>query len=66
MNRRWAQALSAAAQIGVPPAAFWALSVAEWSALIAPRRPGLSRAELQALTERFPDGLQDKEPHHGS
>ncbi|MDE2164102.1 MAG: phage tail assembly chaperone [Alphaproteobacteria bacterium] len=40
------------------PAAFWSLSLAEWRALLAARRPRatpLTRAGLDALMQRYPD-----------
>lgn len=54
---RWAAALSLAARLGVPPQAFWRLSLVEWRAVTAgldgPRAP--SRAELEALMRAYPD-----------
>jgi hypothetical protein len=35
---------------------FWSLSLAEWRALAAPRRPaGLDRTGLETLMQTFPD-----------
>jgi hypothetical protein len=34
---------------------FWSLSLAEWRALLRPRRPALARADLDALMQRYPD-----------
>lgn len=48
--------LAAAALIGVPPAAFWLLSVKEWRALtMRPRSDALGRSELNALMQTYPD-----------
>jgi uncharacterized phage protein (TIGR02216 family) len=38
------------------PGAFWRLSLAEWRAMLAPRRrPALARRDLDRLLQRFPD-----------
>jgi Phage tail assembly chaperone protein, TAC len=50
----WSQLLSAAAQIGVTPAAFWALSVKEWRALMG-EGFGLDTGRLSELMAAFPD-----------
>ena len=57
MNARWRAALRLAALgLGIPPEAFWRLSLAEWRALTeAPAAPVLDRAALDALIARFPD-----------
>jgi uncharacterized phage protein (TIGR02216 family) len=48
--------LRTAAGLGVAPAAFWRLSLKEWRWLTAPAGgPGLGRAALTALMERYPD-----------
>jgi uncharacterized phage protein (TIGR02216 family) len=48
--------LAAAAIIGVPPAAFWRLSVREWRALtLRPRSNALNRTEFNELMQAFPD-----------
>jgi len=54
MKPAWAAALRRAATLGVAPAAFWRLSVAEWRALTA-GEAGLGRGGLDALMRRFPD-----------
>ncbi len=50
--------------LGMAPATFWAMSVAEWGAAVAgylaahglgPGSAPLSRAELAALTRQYPD-----------
>ncbi|MCG8440999.1 MAG: phage tail assembly chaperone [Caulobacterales bacterium] len=53
----WRDALSLACRLGVPPAAFWRLSLREWRALAAPVRGegALSRADFEALARRYPD-----------
>ena len=57
-SRAWPALLRLAAErFGIPPAAFWLLSLPEWRALTAPpaaERP-LSRAELDALLLTHPD-----------
>jgi uncharacterized phage protein (TIGR02216 family) len=48
--------LAAAAMLGVPPAAFWRLSVREWRALTArPAHEALKRRELDTLMQAYPD-----------
>lgn len=52
----WAAPLRLALSLGVPPEAFWRLSLPEWRALTeAPPAPVLSRADLSALIVRYPD-----------
>jgi uncharacterized phage protein (TIGR02216 family) len=52
----WAPMLAAAAIVGVPPAAFWRLSVKEWRALTArSRHDALNRNEFNALMQTYPD-----------
>jgi len=52
----WGDWLRQALSLGLPPAAFWRLSLREWRLLLGPQGPGpLSRAEFAALTHRFPD-----------
>jgi uncharacterized phage protein (TIGR02216 family) len=52
----WTAPLRLALRLGVPPEAFWRLSLAEWRALTeAPPAPVLSRADLTALIARYPD-----------
>ncbi|CAN5393686.1 phage tail assembly chaperone [soil metagenome] len=57
MNPRWAHALRLASlRLGVPPEAFWRLSLSEWRALTeTPAAPVLTRAALDRLLARFPD-----------
>lgn len=50
----WRSALRAALRLGLTPEDFWRLSLVEWRALTG-GAAGLSRSELLALLERFPD-----------
>jgi uncharacterized phage protein (TIGR02216 family) len=52
----WAEPLRLAVRLGIPPEAFWRLSLVEWRALTqAPETPVLNRPGLQALIARYPD-----------
>lgn len=52
----WPEALRLALQLGLPPDAFWRLSLREWRALTAaPAAPVLTRPGLDALLARYPD-----------
>lgn len=51
----WPAALRLALRLGLTPQAFWRLSLAEWRALTGESGPGLSRAALDALIQRYPD-----------
>lgn len=52
----WRAMLAAALRLGVTPADFWRLSLAEWRALVAPpQAETLSRAAFEAMARRFPD-----------
>ena len=52
----WAGSLRLALSLGLPPEAFWRLSLKEWRALTqAPAAPSLNRAGLQDLLARYPD-----------
>ncbi|MDR7232391.1 putative phage protein (TIGR02216 family) [Caulobacter sp. BE264] len=52
----WAAPLRLALSLGLPPEAFWRLSLTEWRALTeAPPAPSLNRATLQDLIARYPD-----------
>ena len=55
---RWAEMLRLAAErFGVTPEAFWRLSLVEWRALAArPETAVLSRAELDRMAAKWPDG----------
>jgi hypothetical protein len=50
----WTELIAAAAQIGVPPTAFWALSVREWRALMGEAQ-ALDGSRLGELIAAFPD-----------
>ncbi len=52
----WAPMLATAALMGVPPEAFWRLSVWEWRALTSrPHSEALQRSELNKLMQTYPD-----------
>lgn len=52
----WSAPLRLALRLGVPPEAFWRLSLVEWRALTeTPPAPVLSRADLTGLIARYPD-----------
>lgn len=52
----WAAPLRLALRLGLPPQAFWRLSLVEWRALTeTPAAPVPSRADLTALIARYPD-----------
>lgn len=52
----WGEPLRLALRLGVPPQAFWLLSLVEWRALTeSPPAPVPSRADLSALIARYPD-----------
>ncbi|MDR6623781.1 phage tail assembly chaperone [Caulobacter segnis] len=52
----WSAPLRLAVSLGLPPEAFWRLSLKEWRALTeAPPAPAPSRADLSALIARYPD-----------
>lgn len=47
-------------RFGVTPEDFWRLSLREWRMLTAtPGQAAMSRAELERLAERWPDGETD-------
>lgn len=54
----WPSLLCQAIGLGIDPAAFWEVSVAEWRALVAPdlaTTEVMTRANLTLLSLRFPD-----------
>jgi uncharacterized phage protein (TIGR02216 family) len=52
----WSEPLRLAVWLGIPPEAFWRLSLREWRALTeAPPTPVLTRPGLSALIARYPD-----------
>ena len=57
MTTPWPDLLRlAAVRFGIPPAAFWRLSLAEWRALTADDAPPmLDRAGFDALLRQHPD-----------
>ena len=52
----WPTLIDAARRLGVAPAQFWRLSLAEWRALAAPNAEGpMTRAAFDVLSRRYPD-----------
>ncbi len=52
----WSDWLYAAMRLGVTPADFWRLSVAEWLAITGMKQRGdFARADLTRLMAQFPD-----------
>lgn len=53
----WAAPLRLALSLGLPPEAFWRLSLKEWRALTEapPAASSLNRAGLHDLIARYPD-----------
>jgi uncharacterized phage protein (TIGR02216 family) len=52
----WAEPLRLALSLGLPPEAFWRLSLVEWRMLTeAPPSPVPTRAGLAELVARYPD-----------
>jgi len=57
----WSEPLRLAVRLGVPPEAFWRLSLKEWRALTeTPPAPVLTRPGLTALIARYPDEDPDE------
>jgi hypothetical protein len=52
----WSDLMRAAAHLGIPPHAFWALSVWEWRTLMW-QGEGLRLRELSDLCAAFPDDI---------
>ncbi|MFT4954344.1 MAG: putative phage protein (TIGR02216 family) [Brevundimonas sp.] len=54
----WAPMLRAALAMGIPPGAFWRLSLKEWRMLTAVERgpAPMGRGRLDELMARWPDG----------
>jgi uncharacterized phage protein (TIGR02216 family) len=50
----WPRLLAEAARIGVPPDAFWRMSLREWRLLVSDNR-AMERGELEALLSLYPD-----------
>ena len=61
MKPAWRARLRLAAAMGIPPAQFWRLSVAEWRALteVAPEAQAMERGILAALMKDYPDIKND-------
>lgn len=59
MRDVWSDMLTAALALGLPPNAFWRLSVKEWRALMRTDVAPLSRSELEALSCIYPDQTHD-------
>lgn len=57
MTATWGEMLRFAAHIGIPPSAFWTLSLREWRMLTtaAGAMAPMGRAAFQRLTEAWPD-----------
>jgi len=57
MKTPWGDMLRTAAAIGVPPPAFWALSLVEWRLLTAaqPAAGAMDRNTFERLAEAWPD-----------
>lgn len=57
MKTPWEEMLRRAFAAGVPPDAFWRLSLREWRMLVEPGQgPGaMDRRELERLAEAWPD-----------
>ena len=50
----WPRLLAEAAQVGIPPDAFWRMSLKEWRLLVSDNR-AMERGELEALLALHPD-----------
>ena len=50
----WPRLLTEAARIGIPPDAFWRMSLKEWRLLVSDNR-AMERGELEALLALYPD-----------
>ena len=56
----WGEMMRAALSAGVPPAAFWCLSLREWRWLAGgPQGDSLVHFELEELMTQYPDRMQD-------
>ncbi len=57
MRTPWAEMLRRAIAAGVPPEAFWRLSLKEWRMLAEPwgAAGAMDRRELERLAETWPD-----------
>lgn len=63
----WPRMIALAAGLGVPPPAFWGLSVREWRALAAPESglQALGADGLARLSDLFPDEPTQEEVANG-
>ena len=56
----WAELMASAAQMGLPPEAFWRTSLREWRLLrAAQQEKAMERGELEALLRLYPDDRRD-------
>jgi len=59
-RQSWADALALASRLGLPPNAFWALSLIEWRAITQPSGSHpLKRSELNDLLANYLDKSDD-------
>jgi hypothetical protein len=58
----WPQLLAAAARMGMPPDAFWRMSLKEWRLLHAAQHDrAMAHEQLQALAVLYPDNQGDRD-----
>lgn len=50
----WPFLLAEAARMGIPPDAFWRMSLREWRLMVSDRQ-AMERGELEALLALYPD-----------
>lgn len=57
MKTPWSEMLRASVAMGIPPVAFWRLSLREWRMLtnVARRHSAMGRDDFQRLAEAWPD-----------
>lgn len=66
MSLPWGALLAAAARLGIPPAAFWRLSLREWRLLADAETPAMRPEDLRELAAKFPDSnFPNREPGDG-
>lgn len=51
----WGEMLRAGVRLGIPPAAFWRLSLKEWRMLTGPAAARPDRAAFERMAEAWPD-----------
>lgn len=61
MSLPWGPLIAAAARLGIPPDAFWRLSLREWRLLADAETPAMRHEDLRELAKKFPD----REPGDG-